>query len=162
MPSDILGIDIGGVIITPARASGDTSFFSSDYLATPPMEGAFDAIARLGQERFDAVHLVSKCGPGVEKKTRAWLAHHGFHDLTGVPPERMHFCRARADKAPICKSLGVTHFVDDRLEVLGYLSSVPVRYLFQPDAKEMARHAAHLAHVRVMESWREIIADLTE
>jgi hypothetical protein len=74
----------------------------------------------------------------------------------------MHFCRARADKAPICKSLGVTHFVDDRLEVLGYLSSVPVRYLFQPDAKEMARHAAHLAHVRVMESWREIIADLTE
>jgi hypothetical protein len=161
MSKDILGIDIGGVIITPARAAGDTSFFSSNYLATPPMDGAFDAIARLGRERFGArVHLVSKCGPGVEAKTRAWLAHHGLHDIAGVPVERLHFCRARADKAPICARLGVTHFVDDRLEVLGYLTSVPNRYLFQPDAKEIARHAAHLPQVCIVRAWEEIVAEM--
>lgn len=159
--AEVLGVDIGGVIITPARKAGDTSFFSSDYLATPPMAGAFEAIAALARMRFGArVHLVSKCGPGVEAKTRAWLAHHAFHDITGVPEERLHFCRARADKAPICARLGVTHFIDDRLEVLGYLASVPTRYLFQPDAKEMARHAAHLPDVRIVQSWAEIEDDL--
>ncbi len=163
MSSEILGVDIGGVIITPARAAGDTSFFSSDYLATPPMADAFETIAELARRRFgDRVHLVSKCGPGVEAKTRAWLAHHGFHDVTGVPEERLHFCRARADKAPICKRLGVTHFIDDRLEVLGYLTTVPHRFLFQPDEKEIARHAAHLAEVRVVQSWRGIAQALAE
>ena len=155
--ADSLGIDIGGVIITPARKAGDTSFFSSDYLATPPIEDAFETIAGLARLRFGAhVHLVSTCGPGVEAKTRAWLVHHGFHDITGVPAERLHFCRARADKAPICKRLGITHFIDDRLEVLGYLTTVPHRFLFQPNETEMARHAAHLREVRIVRSWREV------
>lgn len=157
MGSEVLGIDIGGVIITPARTAGDTSFFSSDYLATPPMPDAFDVIAALSRTRFvENVHLVSKCGPGVEAKTRAWLVHHRFHGITGVPEERLHFCRSRADKAPICARLGVTHFIDDRLEVLGYLTSVPHRYLFQPDAKEMARHAAHLPDVKIVHCWRDL------
>jgi hypothetical protein len=161
--ADVLGIDIGGVIITPARAAGDTSFFSSDYLATPPMADAFDVIGELSCTRFGAnVHLVSKCGPGVEAKTRAWLIHHGFHAITGVPEERLHFCRERADKAPICKRLGVTHFIDDRLEVLGYLASVPHRFLFQPEEREVARHAAHLSRVRIAQSWREIATALAE
>lgn len=161
--ADTLGIDIGGVIITPARKAGDTSFFSSDYLATPPMAEAFETIAALARTRFGAhVHLVSKCGPGVEAKTRAWLVHHRFHDITGVPEERLHFCRARPDKAPICKRLGVTHFIDDSLEVLGYLTTVPHRFLFQPEEKEMARHSAHLADVRVVQSWREVAERMAE
>ena len=108
------------------------------------------------------MHLVSKCGPGVEAKTRAWLVHHRFGDITGVWEERLHFCRTRADKAPVCERLGVTHFIDDRLEVLGYLSTVPHRYLFQPDEKEMARHAAHLPLVCIVQSWREVADALAE
>lgn len=60
-----LGVDIGGVLIRPARDSGDTSFFSAGYLETPMVEGALDAVAQLNREVFPGrVHLVSKARAG--------------------------------------------------------------------------------------------------
>ena len=38
----------------------------------------------------------------------------------------------RRDKAPICERLGITHFVDDRLDVLAYMETVEHRYLLGP------------------------------
>ncbi|MEU5933334.1 hypothetical protein [Micromonospora sp. NPDC047187] len=150
-----LGVDIGGVIIEPADDDADTSFFGAHYLRTPAVVGAFDALAALGPA-FDEVHLVSKCGEATERRTREWLAHHDFPARTGVPVERVHFCRTRPDKAPIARRLDLTHFVDDKLEVLGYLASVPHRFLFRPRKAEVAAHAALLPHVRRVESWSEL------
>ncbi|MCG5455271.1 hypothetical protein PSH03_006343 [Micromonospora sp. PSH03] len=150
-----LGVDIGGVIIEPADDDADTSFFGAHYLRTPAVVGAFDALAALGPA-FDEVHLVSKCGEATERRTREWLAHHDFPARTGVPVERVHFCRTRPDKAPIARRLDLTHFVDDKLEVLGYLASVPHRFLFRPRRAEVAAHAALLPHVRRVESWSEL------
>jgi hypothetical protein len=126
-----LGVDIGGVIIRPARESGDTSFFSSGYLETPAVEGALEAIAYLNAHVFPgAVHLVSKAKSGTARKTVEWLAHHRFHEATGVPLERVHFCAERAEKAIIAKRLKLTAFIDDRIDVLEHLSAVPHRILF--------------------------------
>lgn len=152
-----LGVDIGGVIIEPADDDADTSFFGAHYLHTPAVDGAFDALAALGPA-FDEVHLVSKCGEATERRTREWLAHHDFPARTGIPEERMHFCRTRPDKAPIARRLGLTHFVDDKLEVLGYLDSVPHRFLFRSRRAEVARHAALLPRVHPVESWPELTA----
>jgi hypothetical protein len=134
MNNDVLGVDVGGVLIDRIRADGsDTSFFSDRFLETPAVAGAFATLVRLSQERFgDRIHIVSKCGPRTEAKTKLWLAHHRLHELIGLEPERVHFCRERRDKGPICKRLGVTHFVDDRLDVLGHLATVPHRFLFGP------------------------------
>src|SRR5687767_13287048 len=116
-----LGIDVGGVIIDRVADGSDTSFFGDQYLLTPAVPDAFATIAALLKGRFAGEgHVVSKCGKNTERKTREWLAHNGFHDVTGIPPERIHFCRKREEKAPICARLGITHFVDDRLEVLSY------------------------------------------
>ncbi|RQX16141.1 hypothetical protein DDE19_16885 [Micromonospora ureilytica] len=150
-----LGVDIGGVIIEPADDDADTSFFGAHYLRTPAVVGAFDALAALGPA-FDEVHLVSKCGEATERRTREWLAHHDFPARTGIAVERVHFCRTRPDKAPIARRLGLTHFVDDKLEVLGYLDSVPYRFLFRPRRAEVAAHAALLPHVHPVESWSEL------
>lgn len=150
-----LGVDIGGVIIEPADEDADTSFFGAHYLRTPMVDGAFDALAALGPA-FDEVHLVSKCGEGTERRTREWLAHHDFPTRTGIPVERVHFCRTRPDKAPIARRLGLTHFVDDKLEVLGYLDSVPYRFLFRPRPAQVAAHAALLPRVHRVESWPEL------
>jgi hypothetical protein len=153
-----LGVDVGGVIIDRINDNTDTSFFSDNYLATTAVPGAFEALARLSAEQFDSrVFLVSKCGPRVEAKTREWLAHHDFHGRTGIAADRLHFCRQRRDKAGICETLGITHFVDDRLEVLGYLTSVPNRYLFQPNLRELQRHKRHLSRVHRVESWQEVL-----
>jgi hypothetical protein len=161
MSSDILGVDIGGVLIDRIVDNADTSFFSDRFLETPPVPDAFETLARLSRARFgESIHLVSRCGPRTEEKTKLWLADRRFAEITGIPPERVHFCRARQDKAPICARLGVTHFVDDRLEVLGYLTRVRRRYLFRPNEAEMAKHARQLPDVLVVQSWPAIATDL--
>jgi len=54
------------------------------------------------------------------------------------------------------KDSGITHFVDDRLEVLGYLTTVGVRYLFQARSDEVKR-SLFLGSVRQVNSWQEIL-----
>lgn len=159
MKKEILGIDIGGVIIDRVRNDGtDTSFFSDNYLNTSAVPGAFDAINNLVAQRFkrDNVHLVSKCGPRVQKKTLDWLEHHCFHELTWLPRENVHFCLERHQKAEICAKLGITHFIDDRLEVLSHLVKVRNLFLFRPDPAEVRRYAQHLPRVYRVESWAEV------
>jgi len=132
--TELLGVDVGGVLVDRIRADGsDTSFFSDRFLETPAVEGAFDTLMRLGRERFgQRICIVSKCGPRTEEKTRLWLAKHRLLDALGLDAQALHFCRERRDKAPICKRLGVTHFIDDRMDVLVHLTSVPHRFLFGP------------------------------
>ena len=95
------------------------------------VEGAFEAVADLNKTLFaDRVFLVSKAKSGTARKTIEWLAQHGFHAATGVPLERVRFCEERAEKAIIAKRLGLTAFVDDRIDVLQHLADVPTRVLF--------------------------------
>lgn len=124
-----LGIDIGGVIISrpPEGDGGDTSFIGGSLetaLRTPPWEGCFDAIARLVRAFEGRVWLVSKCRRRVEEKTRAWLVHHRFFEETGVPSDHLRFCLERPQKADIARGLRLTHFIDDRLDVLECLRPV--------------------------------------
>jgi hypothetical protein len=58
------------------------------------------------------------------------MAPHAFFGRTGIAEGNVHFVRERHEKAPICRELGVTHVVDDRVDVLRHLESVPHRYLF--------------------------------
>lgn len=155
---ETLGIDIGGVVIDRTSDRTDTSFLGNNYLQTAAVDEAFTSVRRLVQRRFgDRVHLVSKCGPTVETKTLQWLRHHRFYAEAGVKLDHVHFCRKRAEKAELCAGLGITHFIDDRLEVLGYLTTVPHRFLFRPTADEIARFAEFLSHVRVVNSWHEVL-----
>jgi hypothetical protein len=126
-----LGVDIGGVIIPKTTGDRDTEFFGDHPMQTPAVDGAFDTLARLAADVFAGrVHLVSKAGVTTEAKTRAWLRHHRFFEQTGIDDQNLHFVRDRRAKAPVCADLGVTHFVDDRLEVLVELTTVAHRYLF--------------------------------
>jgi len=130
-----LGIDIGRVIITGDEPGGDTNFIgggTEDVLRTPMIEGAFDSIARLVALFGGRVWLVSKCGARMEAKTRLWLAHHRFYELTGVPESHVRFCRQRPEKRDHALELGLTHFIDDRTDVLAHLEgAVPHLVLFR-------------------------------
>ena len=151
-----LGIDIGGVIIQPAETAGDTSFFSSAYLDTSPVKDAFEAIAQLREERFgNDIYLISKCGPGVQQKTLDWLSHHNFYELTGVARQHVHFCRDRADKAPICNRLGIDIFIDDRVDVLRHLETVETRIQFQSTEKAKKERASF--ELIKVGSWMDIL-----
>jgi 5'(3')-deoxyribonucleotidase len=131
-----LGIDIGKVIIDgPAHLhGGDTAFFQGDtatYLATPAMAGSFAAITRLAEHFDGRVWIVSKCGARIEDRSRRWLDHHDFFGRTGIDPEHLRFCRQRHDKAVHAAELRLTHFVDDRPDVLSHLAGIVThRFLF--------------------------------
>jgi hypothetical protein len=150
-----IGIDIGGVIVSNANADADTSFYTDNYLETPEIDGASDAVRELVAAGH-TVHLVSKCGAAIQKKSRSWLEKRGFYEKTGVQPESLHFCIQRADKASIAKRLGIQYFVDDRLEVLSHLDTVPYKYLFSPQAEEVAAFGAFLPQVKIAYSWDEL------
>ncbi len=152
-----LGVDIGGVIIENHDGNADTSFFSKKYLLTPAAENSFVELKKLNEGRFkDRVYLVSKCGPSVQSKTRKWLKHNHFYETTGISEEKWHFCLERSQKAEISHQLGLTAFVDDRLEILGYLSHMDELFLFNPNESEVAEHSQNLPLVKVVKNWAEL------
>ncbi len=135
-PNPRLGFDIGRVIIAPSDGGADTSFLQGsddDAMRTPPAPGAFEAIARLTEAVDGRTFLVSKCGPNIQRRTRRWLAHWGFHERTSLSPDHVRFCRERRDKAIHCRELALDAFVDDRPDVLHHLLGiVGLRLLFGP------------------------------
>ncbi len=136
-----LGIDIGRVLTAPDAEGGraDTSFIGGslqDALDTPPYEGMFETVPQLVEQFGGRVWLVSKAGPRVQEKTRHWLRHHRFFERTGVSPQNLRFCLERPQKAQHCRELAITHFIDDRPDVLAHLEGVVWRrYLFGPQRK---------------------------
>src|SRR3954469_24673945 len=116
-----LGVDVGGVLIDRVAEGSDTSFFGDRPLETPAVPGAVEALSALTAGTFASrVFLISKAGPRISERTRAWLEHTGFFAATGIAPTHLHFVRNRGDKEPVCRRLGITHFVDDRLSVLNH------------------------------------------
>src|SRR5690606_6586079 len=123
-----LGIDIGRVII--GGFGHDTSFLNGDEataLRTPALFGALSTIALYVRALSARVWLVSKAGPRIEHRTRKWLAQHRFFDRTGLALDHVRFCRRRPDKAEHARALSLTHFIDDRLDVLVHLRGLVER-----------------------------------
>lgn len=138
-----LGVDIGRVIIGGGDQPGaDTSFLDGDEdraMATPAVPGALETLPLLVQAFSGRVWLVSKCGPKVQARTRRWLRQHGFSQQTGIPMENLRFCLQRPQKADHARQLRLTHFIDDRLDVLTALRSlVPTLLLFGPQRRPIS------------------------
>jgi hypothetical protein len=117
-----IGIDIGKVIMSPVLGGkADTSFLSGGVekaMQTPPSPGAFEGVKKLVEAFSGKAWLISKAGPNVQQKTKLWLRHWDFYKVTGLPQEHLRFCLERPQKAAHCKQLLITHFIDDRLDVL--------------------------------------------
>ena len=145
MTDAVVGFDIGNVILRDFT-----------HLVPGALLGIAQIVETIGPQR---VYLVSSCGAQREVQIRDRLAQLNLYPSTGLLPEHTRFCRSRAGKKLIAANLGLTHFTDDRLEVLGYLAEVvPQLFLFQPDEHEIAAHRHHLARVRVIPSWPELTA----
>lgn len=150
-PIPKIGIDIGRVIVGPVlNGKADTSFLGNTIekaMLTPPSPGAFEGVENLVDLFSNNAWLVSKCGPNVQHKTKEWLKHWDFYQKTGMPKDHLRFCLKRPEKAIHCKQLKLTHFIDDRLDVLEHLKGlVPNLYLFgeQPKLKNIPEWVTHV------------------
>ena len=154
-----LGIDIGRVLISaePSGSRADTSFIGGsieDALNTSPYEGMFQAVPELTTLFAGQVWLISKCRSRVQEKSRLWLQHHRFFERTRIKPDNLRFCLERPQKADHCRELGITHFIDDRIDVLDHLAGlVPHRFLFGP--QKLLRFPSGVVYVP---TWGDAIA----
>jgi len=134
--SQRLGVDFGGVILDfVPHIHTSLSFDGPRYLETPPVAGAIDSLRELNETKFaNSIFIVSRYGPEDDGSVRVieWLHCHNFFNRTGIPEEHFHSCAEWHEKLPIAKELKLTHFVDDRSEVLKYMiEEIPNLYLFQ-------------------------------
>lgn len=136
-----LGIDIGNVLMSGDNDAlfgpGSGSYSEQAMLDIPEVSGATETIGRLVQLFGpDNVWLVSKAHKNTEAKTQRWLLYNSVYHRTGLDELHAWFCRARPDKATICKYLGISYFVDDLPDVLFPMKGIVAnRYLFGPQQK---------------------------
>ncbi len=159
----VLGVDIGGVIVDRVAPGCDTSFFGRRPLDTPVVDGAIEALGQLAREPFQwRVYLVSKARSTTSATTREWLEHIDFFGRTQIPRHNLHFVSDRADKAPICERFGVSHFVDDRLDVLDVLTTVRFRYLFTGGLGANDPPESVPAGIEMVDNWVDLRRQITE
>lgn len=156
-----IGIDIGRVIIGPILGGKeDTSFLGKrleEALHSPPAPGAIEGVADLVARTGGQAWLVSKCGPGVQAKTKAWLGHHQFWRRTGMDPSHLRFCLKRPDKALHAKQLRLTAMIDDRVDVLVHLEGlVGERLLFGEQDRPAPAWAIHVKTWADVGAWAEL------
>lgn len=159
---NILGLDFGNVI-RPAIPDGQHGSFDlpdNSYLDSPDFPEAKKCLLE-AKRHFDEIHLISRSNDGRWDDRRKWLTHRGYDEIFELG--KIHFCLNYKDKAPICRDIGVTHFVDDNLSrVLLHLSTVPNLFWFRRD---MTLDIEHLPEIRVRKirvalSWPRLLPQL--
>lgn len=130
-------------------------------MSTPIMKGAVDSIARLSRLLQGRVWVISKCGPRIQERTEQWLRFHRFFEKVDVNELQVRFCRRRAEKAIHCRELGVTHFVDDRADVLDHMVGiVEHRYLF--GTRSVSENGDHVRVKDWTEAERRIVETMSQ
>ena len=134
-------------------ASPNDLFFSDRYLDVPMVPGVLASLERLGS-RFGAhLYLIST---NVRRRPQALEILEKHRILEFVGRDHVVLCDTDAAKAIACRDLGITHFVDDRVEVLDLLVTVTRRYLFTTDATSPSLPGNTLR----VSSWSAIERDL--
>lgn len=131
-----LGVDLGRVVVG-ANRNAQGRVFLDDPRQMPLIEGAFEVLPRLVERFKGRAWVISRVSEEGEPLSLAWLEHHDFYGRTGIPPENVRYCRKREDKAIHCAELGITHMIDDRMDVHRAIRDlVPHRYLFGPQEEQ--------------------------
>jgi len=140
----VLAVDMGGPIF---RQQG------------VPTEGAVDALRELVRRRFgEKVHLISYCPPERQQYRRERFEEkifedpitkqrYNFYDWTGVLREHVHFCAEASDKAVVCSKVAATHYVENQIEALKHICTVPFLHLFHPLPEECVANPTFMQYV---------------
>ncbi len=118
-----IGIDFGNVISGGVGFDDSDSFFGDNWINTPEIPDALASVEKLSHAH--ELVIISKCGAKIQARTLGWMEEHRFHEITGIPLDKVLFVRKRQQKAPLAKELALDAFIDDRADVLSYMSIEP-------------------------------------
>ncbi len=119
-----IGLDFGGVIVKIAEENLSKGDFIEEV-------NAISSISKLINDYENEVWIISKASKSTQAATRVWLNKVKFYKNTGFISSNLFFCSKRHEKRELCKPLGITHFIDDNIEVLQALKGlIPNLFLF--------------------------------
>ncbi len=151
MQKFVLGLDIGGVI----RCRQNVNECEPKIL----VDGAVEAVRALVELFEGRAYIVSRQQRPLWASTLSWLEDQKLFQNTGMLPGNVRFCEERSEKAEICAGLGITHFVDNRLEVFQHMHQqdvVPYRFHFRlADCLDEVLEVPPVGDVMVVRSWSE-------
>ncbi|MCH2232295.1 MAG: hypothetical protein MK105_18310 [Crocinitomicaceae bacterium] len=126
-----IGIDFGGVIVKP---SNEENPLNPDFGLDIQQDGAIESIKELVLMSKSNLWIISKASKPTQHLTRKWLNKVNFYQKTGFYASNLLFCCKRSEKAKLSQPLNLTHFIDDRLDVLENLKDlIPNLFLFGKD-----------------------------
>ena len=142
----VIGIDFGNTIVRNVKGSG----------LKKPFPDALRVVRRIAETY--PVHIISKVNDIQKKHVLQWISDNDFFLKVQIPEDHLHFCAERWEKDRICISLGVTHHIDDRPEVVAHLNHQIQAYLFRPTPKDVVKYFPILCvnEVNIVQSWKEI------
>lgn len=142
---NVLGLDFGGVI-------------SNQNTTTDLAPGIIEAMAILAPLFKYNIWIVSRVND-VDSRYRVfnYMTERKLWDQLHIPFGNIRFCLGREDKAPICKDLNISHFVDDHTEVLSHMTMVPYRYAFRTQASELLTHPPEKFGIQLFQNWNDIV-----
>ena len=153
-----LGLDFGGVL---SVYDIDAVLQTHAFVATPDLICSVKAlVSYFGRSN---VFIVSRAGYRMAHAAQDWLHASGFFRETGVDPDHFHAVQYRSQKRAACIRLGISHFVDDRWDVLRGLNCER-RYLFSADCS--APNGANglprplPSNLVIAAGWRDVLGDL--
>lgn len=120
---------------------------TDEALSAPLMEGAYSGLAKLREEGVP-YFLVSR-----RKKPLHAIHLLERRELWGkyFTPENTFFVDEPSEKDIVARKLGLTHFIDDEIQVLDVLGSVQHRILF--DARNLC---SEKKEYQCVENWNEL------
>lgn len=144
----ILGIDLGNTI-----------HHKDENGERVPMPDSFQIIKEL-VGKVKKVYIVSRVDEEQKRRAKIWFEKHNFFQETGLTPEQVFFCEERPEKGPICKTLGVTHFIDDRVEVMLHMPDNVVKILMKPRPSEFVNLSVYavqkINEATIVNNWKDI------
>ena len=158
-----LGIDFGNVIIDHLGFGTTEDYFHhGDYNLIPPVENALECLAELNRTGlFKNITVVYNATGVADMKISNWLIAHRFCEITGIPAANIFRSTHGRNKLIYCQQHGITHFVDDRMEVLNpMIGIIPFLFLLNGQAQEIAGYQTELNKLNVADSWSTIISTI--
>ncbi len=147
-PPYILGLDLGNTLVKLGKVGSPSIVF----------DDAIETIKLLMVYYFGKrVFIISKVTPEQRLRAEHFLKTSTFLTEIGLTCPHVLFCMERGDKAVLARHLGITHFIDDRPEVLAAMNDLPIcRIAYDPIPEDLERFKTQLPDVKVVKNWLEI------
>jgi len=149
-----IGIDINGVL-----ANNKLPYFKTqNYSIFSVMENAINVVKNLVKKYgAENIYIIS-CVQSHQLSfiTGIWMETHNFLHKTNISLDNVIICTRMKDKSRIAEKLNLTHFIDDRPEVLNYFSKETTILVYQPKKSQIKKYPDIASRAIIVNSWNEI------